>query len=84
MTELEKNRLALKYAELMQENDVKNGLVESFKIDTEAVKRRADKKKERMEAKLEYLGKQLEKRWEEEKRAKEKKEERKRRARAKE
>ena len=57
LTDLEKNRLAMKYAELMSENDVKNGLVESYKIDTEARKRRQDKKKERMEAKLEHLGK---------------------------
>ena len=57
LTDLEKNRLAMKYAELMSDNDVKNGLVESYKIDTEARKRRQDKKKERMEAKLEHLGK---------------------------
>ena len=40
----------------MQENDVKNGLVESYKIDTDAAKRRQDKKKARVEARLEHLG----------------------------
>ena len=76
LTELEKNRLALKYAQLMSDNDVKNGLVESYKIDTEAGKRKQEKKKARKDLRLEYIEKQLEKRWEAEKRQKREKEER--------
>jgi len=76
LTELEKNRLALKYAQLMSDNDVKNGLVESYKIDTEAGKRKQEKKKARKDLRLEYIEKQLEKRWEAEKKQKREKEER--------
>ena len=77
LTDLEKNRIALKYAQLMQENDVKNGLVESFKIDTDAAKRKQEKKNARKDVRLEFIGKQLEKRWEAEKKEKDEKQVRK-------
>ena len=57
----------------MQDNDVKTGLVESFKIDTDADKRKQERINARKDLRLDYVHKKLEKRWEAEKQAKDEK-----------